>query len=165
MNSIKLLLLDVDGILTDGKLWYGEHGETLKCFHVHDGQGLVELRRSGFELGIISGRDCPALRARLKDLGISRVFAGVKDKLPAYNQIKSELNLNDDEIAYMGDDLPDIPVMQHVALAITVPNAAKEVKAVAHLCTTLHGGGGAVREACNYLLQHHTNGCSDEVLT
>jgi len=97
------------------------------------------------------------LRTRLKDLGITRAFLGVSDKLAIYNQIKNEEQLQDAEIAYMGDDIPDLPVMQKVALAITVPNAASEVKAIAHLCTTRGGGMGAVREACDYLLRPQTS--------
>jgi 3-deoxy-D-manno-octulosonate 8-phosphate phosphatase (KDO 8-P phosphatase) len=153
MSPIKLLLLDVDGILTDGKLWYDQHGEALKCFHVHDGHGLKELMRNGIQVGIISGRDCPALRARLSDLGITTAFLGVDNKLPCYEKIKSKQGLQDSEIAYMGDDIPDLAIMQQVALAITVPNAAAQVKAVAHRVTKRHGGCGAVREACDHLLQ------------
>jgi 3-deoxy-D-manno-octulosonate 8-phosphate phosphatase (KDO 8-P phosphatase) len=155
MNRIKWLLLDVDGILTDGRLWYSEAGEVLKCFHVHDGQGLKELMRHGITVGIISGRDCKSLRVRLKELGITHTYLGVNDKLTIYNQIKAKENITDTEVAYMGDDVPDLEIMQKVALAITVPGAVSEIKAIAHRCTTREGGCGAVREACDLLLQQH----------
>jgi 3-deoxy-D-manno-octulosonate 8-phosphate phosphatase (KDO 8-P phosphatase) len=156
MMTINCLLLDVDGVLTDGRLWYGENGEALKCFHVRDGHGLKELIKHGVQVGIISGRDCPALRKRLQDLGITLAYLGVSDKLPVYQQIKQDLGLTDDTIAYMGDDLPDVPVMQQAGLAITVPNAAAAVAAVADKTTTQAGGYGAVREVCDYLLQQWT---------
>lgn len=152
--TIKWLLLDVDGILTDGRLWYDANGEAIKCFHVLDGQGLKELRQHGVQVGIISGRDCAALRTRLAELKIECFFLGVSDKLTCYNQIKAEHNLQDADIAYMGDDSPDLPVMQRVGLPITVPNAIAAVKAVAKRCTTAHGGRGAVREVCDYLIQN-----------
>ena len=157
MSEIKWLLLDVDGILTDGRLWYGEAGEVLKCFHVHDGHGLRELMHHGITVGIISGRDCKALRVRLKELGITHIYLGINDKLAIYNQIKTQENITDTEVAYMGDDVPDLAIMQKVALAITVPDAVAEIKAIAHRCTTRTGGHGAVREACDLLLQQHRN--------
>lgn len=156
MNPIKWLILDVDGILTDGRLWFDAQGEAIKCFHVHDGQGLKELRQHGIDVGIISGRDCQALRARLRELAIDCHFLGVKDKLACYQEFKAQHNLTDSDIAYMGDDTPDLAVMQQVGFAITVPNAVAAIRAVAHHCTAASGGQGAVREACEYLIQHRT---------
>jgi 3-deoxy-D-manno-octulosonate 8-phosphate phosphatase (KDO 8-P phosphatase) len=157
MSTIKWLLLDVDGVLTDGQLWYDKDGEALKCFHSHDGHGLKELIKHGIRIGIISGRDSKALRTRLKELGITEAYFGIQDKLTIYNQIKAKENIEDAEIAYMGDDIPDLTIMQKVGLAITVPNAAQEIKAIAHRCTIRSGGQGAVREACDFLLQQYRN--------
>lgn len=154
MKPIKLLLLDVDGILTDGRLWFDQHGEALKCFHVHDGEGVKRLMRSGVQVGIISGRDCAALRTRLNELGINLYFLGVQNKLDVYQTLKIKLGLQDENIAYMGDDTPDLAVMKEVGFAITVPNAAQSIQAVADFKTTRHGGAGAVREACDHLLEH-----------
>ena len=150
--TIALLILDVDGVLTDGRLWYGPDGEYIKCFHVHDGAGLKRLMNAGVKVAIISGRDCLAARARLAELGITQTYWGVSDKCAAYDDLKLNLGIDDNQIAYMGDDLPDMPVMQQVAFPIAVANAQPEVLSIASWVTTKEGGHGAVREACEHLL-------------
>lgn len=152
-KAIKLLLLDVDGILTDGKLYYSANGEELKGFNTLDGHGIKLLRQAGLEVGIVSGRDSTALQRRMDDLGIKLVYKGREDKLAVVNEIMDNLGLTADEIAFAGDDLPDLAVVNLVGLGITVPNAHCELKAVAQLETEAKGGSGAVREICDFLLQ------------
>jgi 3-deoxy-D-manno-octulosonate 8-phosphate phosphatase (KDO 8-P phosphatase) len=156
-QQIKLLLLDCDGVLTDGGLYYTFDGkrvmEGLKVFHIHDGQGLKLAREAGLKLGIISGRISPALTARARELQIDRLHQGVDDKLPVYEQIKTAEGLADDQIAYMGDDLPDLPVMRRVGLAIAVADAVDEIRECAHFVTNKPGGRGAAREAIELILK------------
>ena len=152
--SIKLLILDVDGVLTDGRLYYRPDGEEIKVFNVQDGLGLKRLLKAGIEVAIISGRDAPASRVRFAELGINRIYLGKVAKLEYYEKLKSELGINDNEIAYLGDDLPDLPVMQKVGFSCAVANALPEVKAAAEYVTVHRGGLGAVRELCELILAH-----------
>lgn len=156
-RKIKLLLLDCDGVLTDGGLYYtfdGKHVlEGAKVFHIHDGQGLKLAREAGLKVGIISGRISPSLIARAKDLRIDYLRQGVDDKLPVYEQIKTAEGLADEEIAYAGDDLPDLPLMRRVGLAIAVANAVEEIRESAHFVTNKAGGHGAAREVVELLLK------------
>lgn len=149
---IKLFVLDVDGVLTDGTIWLTGNGEEFKRFHTHDGVGLRRLQKSGVTLAIISGRTSVSVTKRMAELNIPLVFQGCQDKLPVFYKLIEELNITPQEAAYMGDDLPDIPVMQVTGLSIAVANACPEVKAVAHWQTEKSGGMGAVREACDRLL-------------
>lgn len=151
-NTIKLFILDVDGVLTDGKIWYNEKGEECKTFHTHDGLGLKRLRSTGIEIAIISGRNSPSVTKRMKELDITYVFQGVCDKLKIFKTLLKELNITAQNVAYIGDDLPDIPIMQTCGIAITVNNAVPKVKSIAHFCTNRSGGEGAVREACEWML-------------
>jgi 3-deoxy-D-manno-octulosonate 8-phosphate phosphatase (KDO 8-P phosphatase) len=156
-RKIKLLLLDCDGVLTDGGLYYtfdGKHVlEGAKVFHIHDGQGLKLAREAGLKVGIITGRISPALTARARDLQIDYLHQGIDDKLTVYEQIKTAEGVADEAIAYAGDDLPDLPLMRHVGLAIAVADAVEEIRECAHFVTNKAGGRGAVREVVELLLK------------
>ena len=153
--SIKGIIFDIDGIFTDGKLHYTAEGETLKIFHVHDGLGIKLLLQSPIKVGVISGRKSPLLESRLKSLGIANYVLGASDKTPPYESMIAQWGLNDQEMAYMGDDLPDLPVMARVKLAITAANANPLIEAHADWQTQRPGGNGAVREVCDTFLQIH----------
>ncbi len=152
-RGIKACLFDVDGVLTDGSLFISEAGETLKQFHALDGHGLKLLAQAGITPVIITGRDSPAVRRRLKDLGIQHAFFGVHDKLQAAQTVMAQLQLDWPQLAAMGDDWPDLPLLTRVAFACAPSNAHAEVRAVAHHVTHLMGGQGAARECCDLLLQ------------
>jgi 3-deoxy-D-manno-octulosonate 8-phosphate phosphatase (KDO 8-P phosphatase) len=152
-KKIRLAIFDVDGVLTSGKLFYGPSGHELKTFHVHDGQGLKFLQKTGVEIAIITAKKSEIITQRMSDLEIKFVYQGNGDKLPAYEDLKQKLKLNDDEISYVGDDLPDLPVICRVGLGITVPNAPKIMHDYAHWVTTAKGGKGAVREVCDFIMQ------------
>jgi 3-deoxy-D-manno-octulosonate 8-phosphate phosphatase (KDO 8-P phosphatase) len=149
---IRLLVLDVDGVLTDGRLYYGPRGEALKVFHVHDGLGLVALRRAGVQVAVISGRRSPMVSARCRELGVRHVRQGVTDKLVALARLCALLRLQPAACACVGDDLPDVPLMRRVGLAFAVADAHREVRRVADVVTRRRGGSGAVREVCDHLL-------------
>ncbi len=151
-QGIKLVFFDVDGVLTDGGLYFGEAGETLKRFHTLDGHGLKLLQRAGLVPAIITGRDSQALRVRLAALGIEHVHYGTQDKRAAAEQTLHKLGLDWGQTAAMGDDWPDLAMLQRCALAGAPPNAHAEVKAIAHYITLARGGDGAVREFCDLLL-------------
>ena len=150
--SIRLLVLDVDGVLTDGRLYFGPRGEALKVFHVRDGLGIKQLSRAGVEIAVISGRSSPAVARRCRELGIERVVQGVDDKLAVFNRMRAELELAASVCACIGDDSPDVPVMREVGLAFAVADAHPDARSVAHYVTSLPGGQGAVREVCDRLL-------------
>ena len=150
---VKLLALDVDGVLTDGGLYYSNSGEELKKFNVKDGQGIKLVMQSGVKVAIISANNSTATLHRAKKLGIERVFVGIENKLATLEKICQELNLSLDRVAYVGDDLNDLPVLQAVGCPITVADAIPENKASAVYVTELKGGRGCVREICNLLLQ------------
>jgi len=152
-SAIQLLAVDVDGVLTDGRLYFGAEGETLKVFHVRDGAGLAQLRNAGIEIAIISGRNSAAVNVRMRELGIEHVHQGVKDKHAVLLQLKQQLHIQDNGIACVGDDTPDIPMFSLAHLAVAVADAHPKVRAAAHHITTLKGGKGAVREVCDLILQ------------
>jgi 3-deoxy-D-manno-octulosonate 8-phosphate phosphatase (KDO 8-P phosphatase) len=152
-RKIKLLLLDCDGVLTDGRLYFTEAGETMKVFHVRDGLGLVSWHRTGGRSGIISGRNSPIVEIRAKELGIEFVRQGVEDKIKVFEEILSQTGILAEETAFVGDDVPDISLFERVGLAIAVADAVEETKASAHFITTKPGGNGAVREVTGLLLQ------------
>jgi 3-deoxy-D-manno-octulosonate 8-phosphate phosphatase (KDO 8-P phosphatase) len=151
-QAVRVLFLDVDGVLTDGGLLMSEHGETTKRFHTLDGHGIKLLQRCGIQVAVITGRDSPALRLRIAQLGITHVHYGTEDKLPAAQRTLETLQLAWDQAAAMGDDWPDVPVLKRCALAVAPPNAQVEVKALAHWVTPSAGGQGAVRDVCDLLL-------------
>lgn len=160
--TIRLLLLDVDGVLTSGQLFYGEHGEVMKAFNTLDGQGIKLLQQNGIEVGIISGRKSAALERRAAALGITLMAQGREDKGNALDELLHTNPYPLDQIAYVGDDLPDLLVMRRIGLPITVPNAHDSVHHCAALCTTRAGGEGAVRDVADFLLR--TQGKYDQAL-
>jgi len=151
-QGIRVVFLDVDGVLTDGGLYFSEGGETLKRFNTLDGHGLKLLQRAGITPAVITGRDSKPLRLRLAALGIEHAVFGTEDKQPAAEAILQTLGLDWTQAAAMGDDWPDLPVMTRCALACAPANAQAEVSARAHHVTRLRGGEGAVRELCDLLL-------------
>ena len=155
-TGIGLLVLDVDGVLTDGRLYFGARGETLKAFHVRDGHGIRAVRAAGIEVAIVSGRRSPMVRARARELGIRHVQQGIQDKLAAVRALLRSLELSFAECACVGDDEPDVALMRAARLAIAVADAHPAARAAAHVITRLPGGSGAVREACDLLLRWRT---------
>jgi 3-deoxy-D-manno-octulosonate 8-phosphate phosphatase (KDO 8-P phosphatase) len=149
--AIRLLVLDVDGVLTDGTILLGS-GEELKSFHVRDGLGLQRLMSAGIEVAVISGRRSAAVARRMTELGVHHVFQGVDDKLAVLERLQGTLGLDAGKIAVVGDDLPDLPPMRAAGLAIAVADAHADVKAAAHWVTEAPGGRGAVREVSDRLL-------------
>ncbi|MFN7856661.1 MAG: KdsC family phosphatase [Acidovorax sp.] len=151
-QSVRVAFFDVDGVLTDGGLYFSEEGEALKRFNTLDGHGLKLLQHAGITPAVISGRDSAPLRLRLKALGVEHAVFGTEDKRPAAEQILARLGLDWSQAAAMGDDWPDLPVMRRSALACAPANAHLEVRHVAHLVTQARGGEGAARELCDLLL-------------
>lgn len=152
-EAVKVAFFDVDGVLTDGGLWYSETGETIKRFHTLDGHGLKLLQKAGITPAIITGRDSAPLRKRLEALGIQHAHFGTEDKAPAAEATLASLGLNWSQAAAMGDDWPDLPLMRRAAFACAPVNAHPEVLAHAHFVTNRGGGHGAVRELCDLLLK------------
>jgi 3-deoxy-D-manno-octulosonate 8-phosphate phosphatase (KDO 8-P phosphatase) len=151
-QGIQVAFFDIDGVLTDGGLYMSEHGETLKRFNTLDGHGLKLLQKAGITPAVITGRDSPALRARLSALGISHAHFGTEDKRPAAQATLRALGLDWAQAAAIGDDWPDLPVMRRAAFCCAPANAHAEVKAIAHHVTSAGGGHGAAREFCDVLL-------------
>ena len=152
-RAIRLLILDVDGVLTDGRLYFDAKGETLKVFHVRDGHGLKMAQRAGVEVAFVSGRRSDATYHRAKELGISRFHEGVRDKVAVMEEITAAMQIQPAEVAAVGDDLVDLPLMARVGLSVAVADAVPEVLAAAHWVTSLPGGRGAVREVCDLLIK------------
>ena len=150
--AIRLLILDVDGTLTDGRLYYGPRGEALKVFHVRDGAGIKHLNRSGIQVAVISGRSSKMVSVRCRELGVEHVVQGVEDKAAAFEKLRRKLKIDASESACVGDDTADLPLMKIVKLAFAVADAHKDAIRAAHVVTSLPGGQGAVREVCDYLL-------------
>ena len=151
-QSIRAAIFDVDGVLTDGRIYLSEHGEEFKAFSTLDGHGLKLLARAGIEPIIISGRDSAALRARIADLGIVHARYGAQDKLGAAQQLLATLNLSWSQAAAMGDDWPDLPLLTRAAFSCAPPGAHAEVRAVCTHITQASAGHGAARECCDLLL-------------
>jgi len=149
----KLLLMDCDGVLTDGRIWILENGEDQKLFHTRDGLGIDLLHRAGIKSGIISGRLSSALERRAQSLGVSYLWQGRADKRQAFADTLAQGQVTNEEVAYVGDDLTDLPLMVESGLAIAVGDAVAEVKARAHYVTTATGGNGAVREVVELILK------------
>jgi 3-deoxy-D-manno-octulosonate 8-phosphate phosphatase (KDO 8-P phosphatase) len=151
-RAVRVLVLDVDGVLTDGRLLYSAHGDELKSFHVRDGYGIVALRRAGFEVAVISGRHSEAVARRLGELGVTWVRQGISDKAAAFEELLTRLDVTDEHVACVGDDTPDVPMLRRAGLAVAVADAHPDARAVAHYVTRTPGGRGAVREVCDLLL-------------
>ena len=150
---IKLLLMDCDGVLTDGRIWIFENGEEQKGFHTRDGLGIDLLHRAGLKSGIISGRVSSAVERRAQGLGIAFVVQGCEDKLGAFGETLAQAGVTPAEVAYVGDDLNDIPLMLKSGLAVAVADAAPETRERAHYVTTAGGGFGAIREIVELILK------------
>ena len=153
LKKIKLLLLDVDGVMTDGRITYDSTGGEAKSFDVKDGHGLKLVQRVGIRVGIITGRQSSIVARRAAELGIELVYQGVKDKSLPFLEILEKLALLPEEVAYVGDDVVDLPIMRQVGFAATVADAVDDVKPYAHMVTKRCGGRGAVREVCDFLLK------------
>ncbi|HEY2928646.1 KdsC family phosphatase [Piscinibacter sp.] len=151
-QGVRAAIFDVDGVLTDGRIYIGEQGEAFKAFSTLDGHGLKLLAQGGITPLVISGRDSPALRRRVADLGLAHAVYGVQDKLAAANAALARLQLDWSALAVMGDDWPDLPLMTRAAFACAPANAHAEVRAIAHHVTAAPGGHGAARECCDLLL-------------
>ena len=152
-NKIQLVIFDVDGVLTDGGLYFTEDGAELKRFNSLDGHGIKMLKDNGVEVAVITARDSKAVAYRMKNLGIAHLYQGQADKVVAFNDLLQKLNLSADSVAYVGDDVIDLPVMTKVGFAIAVANAHDTVKQYANLITEKSGGHGAVREVCDFILK------------
>jgi len=151
--KIKVLVMDVDGVLTDGRIIVDSHGKEIKIFDVKDGFGLVLLKRAGLKTAIISARRAEAVTARATDLKIEKIYQDARQKIDAYENLLKELSVRDDEVCFMGDDLPDLPVLKRVGFAVTVPNGVAEVKERCDYITKNDGGEGAVREVVELILK------------
>ena len=150
--GMQAAIFDVDGVLTDGRLFIGEQGEVVKAFHVLDGHGLKMLAQGGITPLVITGRDSAAVRRRVADLGLPHALYGVQDKLAAAQGLLLQLGIKWEDTAVIGDDWPDLPLLQRAGLACAPPNAHIEVRALAHHITAAAGGQGAAREFCDLLL-------------
>lgn len=157
VRSLKLLILDVDGVLTDGRLFFDNQGNEYKCFHARDGHGLKLLRQTGVEVAVISGRSSNSVALRMQSLGIEHVFQGHENKRAAFAEILDKLKLMPEQVAHVGDDLLDLPIMTKVGFAIAVQDANFAVKRYADWCTQTPGGQGAVREVCDLIMQVQGN--------
>jgi 3-deoxy-D-manno-octulosonate 8-phosphate phosphatase (KDO 8-P phosphatase) len=152
---VQLAVFDVDGVLTDGRLILGDDGQEYKAFHSRDGHGLRMLQDSGITVAIITGRTSQVVAKRTRELGIEHVYQGRRDKLPALEELLDRLQLRNEAVAYVGDDVVDLPVMRRVGLAVAVGDAHAYVKRHVHWVTAAHGGRGAAREVCELLMQAH----------
>jgi 3-deoxy-D-manno-octulosonate 8-phosphate phosphatase (KDO 8-P phosphatase) len=151
-RRVRLLVLDVDGVLTDGRLFYGPRGETLKAFHVRDGHGIKLLLRRGVEVAVISGRRSAAVRRRCRELGVRHVFEGVDDKLGCFETLCAKLGIRAGDCAAVGDDTPDAPLLARVGYGFAVADGHVDAQDAARYITRSAGGRGAVREVCDWLL-------------
>ncbi len=161
-KKLKLLILDVDGVLTDGKLFFDNEGNEYKSFHARDGHGIKLLRQTGVEVAVISGRKSNSVALRMKSLGIEHVYQGHEDKRAAFIELLNKVGVTPEQVAHVGDDLLDLPIMTRVGLAIAVNDANFAVKEHADWCTSALGGNGAVREVCDFIMQ--AQGHFDDVL-
>lgn len=152
-QQTRLVIFDVDGVLTDGSLYLGDDGQEYKAFNSRDGHGMKMLQHTGVTLAIITGRSSEVVRIRMESLGVTNVYQGQRDKLPAYEDIKGVLGLRDEQVAYVGDDVVDLPVMRRAGLAIAVADAHPLVKQHAHWQTRSPGGRGAGRDVCELIME------------
>lgn len=152
-RNIKLMIFDVDGVLTDGSLFFGDDGQEYKAFNSLDGHGIKMLQNSGVEIAIITGRTSKVVASRAQNLGINHLYQGVHDKLEAFQHLAATLNVSAGQCAFMGDDVVDLPVMRRCGLAMTVAQAPDLVKRFSHFVTQREGGRGAAREVCELLMQ------------
>jgi 3-deoxy-D-manno-octulosonate 8-phosphate phosphatase (KDO 8-P phosphatase) len=152
-RTVRLAIFDVDGVLTDGTLWIGARGEAFKAFNILDGHGLRMLQAAGVDTAILSGRDSEAVVRRADELSIRHVVQGAGDKLAAFEDLLAQSGFRAEACAFVGDDLPDLPVLKRCGFAVAVANAVEEVKSACHYVTRASGGRGAVREFCELVLR------------
>jgi 3-deoxy-D-manno-octulosonate 8-phosphate phosphatase (KDO 8-P phosphatase) len=161
-RNVKLMIFDVDGVLTDGKLWFGPAGEETKAFHSFDGLGLKMLAESGIHIALLSGRTSPAVTARASELGIEHVLHGISEKLPAFESLLKRLGVAHGQAGNMGDDLVDLPVLTRCGFSATVLEAPEEVRKRVTYVSSSPAGAGAAREVCEFILR--AQGTMDEIL-
>ena len=152
-RRVRMVIFDVDGVLTDGRLWYGPGGEELKAFHGFDGQGVKLLIMAGLKTGLISGRDSGAVSERARELGIEHVIQGAEDKQSAFRTLLRRLRVKQDVVAYMGDDFVDLPVLLRCGFACAPHEAPEAVRRCVHYIASAHAGHGAAREVCEFILE------------
>jgi len=152
-RQVRLVIFDVDGVLTDGSLFLGDDGQEYKAFHARDGHGMKMLQQTGVTLAVITGRTSEVVRIRMEHLGITHVYQGQDDKLWAYEELKTTLRLSDERIAYVGDDVVDLSIMRRAGLAIAVADAHSLARSHSHWQTSSPGGRGAVREVCDLVMK------------
>ena len=152
-KKIKLLILDVDGVLTDNRLYYSNDGNEMKSFYTRDGHGMVMLRKSGVDMAIITGRESKLLEKRASDLKIKYLYQGVPDKLPSFMDLCEKLGLAMDEIAYIGDDILDLPILMRIGLSVTPADGEPEVKSRVDYVSQFEGGKGVAREVCEMIMK------------
>lgn len=152
LRALRLMAFDVDGVLTDGRLWYGDQGEVFKSFHALDGHGLRLLKECGITVALITGRESGIVTRRASELGIAEVHQNIRDKLSCLKEIATRLNLTLDQVGYMGDDLIDITALRRVRFAASVPNAPHYITQLAHWVADVAGGMGAARQCCDLIL-------------
>ena len=156
-SKIKLLICDIDGVFSDGRIYLGNDGEELKAFHTKDGFGIKSLINTGVQVAVITGRNSSIVENRMKSLTVQHIYQGQEDKIIAFNELKQKLGLDHDEIAYIGDDSPDIPVMKLVGFAVATNDAHPLVKRIADYKTSMLGGFGAVRELTDLIMLSQEN--------
>ena len=161
-KNIKLVIFDVDGVLTDGSLFYGDDGQEYKAFNSRDGHGMKMLQQSGVQIGIITGRTSDVVLHRMKNLNVQHIYQGRLEKLPAFNELIGKLDLQPEQVAYVGDDVVDLPIMIRAGLAITVPSAHDMAKQHAHWITPQPAGAGAARDICEMIMK--AQGTYDEAM-
>lgn len=158
LPGVRLIAFDVDGVFTDGRFYLSDEGVESKAFHTQDGFGIRELITAGISVAVISGRRSGAVDRRMQELGVPYVVQGCKDKVAALDAIVTELGITTDECAYVGDDVPDLPLLRHVGVSVAVANAVAPVRMQCDYLTTASGGSGAVREVCELLLSTQSSG-------
>ncbi|MDP2636539.1 MAG: 3-deoxy-manno-octulosonate-8-phosphatase KdsC [Pseudoalteromonas sp.] len=161
-KKVKLLICDIDGVFSDGRIYLGNQGEELKAFNTKDGFGIKALINSDIEVAVITGRHSHIVQQRMTSLTVKHIYQGQENKLQAYQELKDKLALTDEQIAYIGDDGPDLPVMQQVGFAVAVNDAHPLVKRIAHYTTMLPGGFGAVRELTDLLMLENGKALTNE---
>ncbi|MCQ8879507.1 3-deoxy-manno-octulosonate-8-phosphatase KdsC [Pseudoalteromonas shioyasakiensis] len=161
-KKIKLLICDIDGVFSDGRIYLGNQGEELKAFNTKDGFGIKALISCGFDVAVITGRHSQIVQQRMTSLTVQHIYQGQENKLQAYQELKDKLSFTDEQIAYIGDDGPDLPVMEQVGFAVAVNDAHPLIKRVAHYTTMLPGGFGAVRELTDLLMLENGKSLTSE---
>ncbi|MCH2533827.1 MAG: HAD-IIIA family hydrolase [Bdellovibrionales bacterium] len=151
-SEIKAVVTDVDGIWTNGSIWLDSTGNSFRSFYIHDGYGVKNILKAGFKVALISGSKAEDIKARAEKLGVSEIHIGVEDKLPVFKSLLKKWDLSEDQVLYIGDDQPDVEILDRVGIAVTVPNCHISLKEKGYYSTELNGGEGALRELCDLLV-------------